>query len=574
MQKIGIMDNNSKLKNISAFIARVLGAPFTKWSSLALLLFLISWVPVIFYKEASSVFLFNKLKGDCVWIYYTVLLTAVIGEISCKWGRIAGRFMVGVWSLAMTIIMMLYYFVGEVDLCIFVGVAQGTNLHEVSGFFHQYFTAEIWAKFLPAWMASMVLVIALYSVLNPLAGRMAEGGRVWHTVSTLLGIGVILANIHFIRKDNLLAGEVTAQNVFKYVAEMLFPSKPISPESVEVVVSDATLAPQELVIIIGESLTKTHMSLYGYAYPTTPMLEELQRDSSLIVFRNVESPDVHTVDSFNQFMVLGDEVAGKRYEFKHRPVWIDVLRNGGYETIWISNQAKYGAFDNIPAQYASFSDTVIWSSPGNSAWYSQSEVHFDEQVLKDYRRWVKSKSENNGDKHKRLTIFHLNGSHPVYAGQYPPERSKFRRSDYGGLPAHQRQTVADYDNSVSYNDSVVVQIMREFSGKDAMVIYFSDHGQDLYDTRTDYAGHSILRDEASFAAGSRIPMVIYVSESYQRRHPEMVKKLRDVAGKQFNVRDISPTLMDISGIKLKNPDNNFMRRSLLRPHSPKNVEKK
>lgn len=45
-----------------------------------------------------------------------------------------------------------------------------------------------------------------------------------------------------------------------------------------------------IVIIIGESFSKHHSSLYGYPLPTNPRLEERLRRGELFVFRDVVSP--------------------------------------------------------------------------------------------------------------------------------------------------------------------------------------------------------------------------------------------------------------------------------------------
>jgi len=64
-------------------------------------------------------------------------------------------------------------------------------------------------------------------------------------------------------------------------------------------------APQTLVVVIGESLARNHMSLYGYARNTNPMLSA--RKSSLKINRDVISPQVHTIPVMRSILTLADD---------------------------------------------------------------------------------------------------------------------------------------------------------------------------------------------------------------------------------------------------------------------------
>ena len=58
---------------------------------------------------------------------------------------------------------------------------------------------------------------------------------------------------------------------------------------------DSTKVPDNICIIIGESFSKGHSSLYGYEKDTNPKLRELEKDSSLVVYKHVTSPGTHTI---------------------------------------------------------------------------------------------------------------------------------------------------------------------------------------------------------------------------------------------------------------------------------------
>lgn len=69
-------------------------------------------------------------------------------------------------------------------------------------------------------------------------------------------------------------------------------------------VYDESTLPEKVIVIIGESFTKTHSSLYGYPICTNPKLGALQKDSTLFVFDDVCSPATFTVPAFKYILIL------------------------------------------------------------------------------------------------------------------------------------------------------------------------------------------------------------------------------------------------------------------------------
>ena len=63
-------------------------------------------------------------------------------------------------------------------------------------------------------------------------------------------------------------------------------------------------APQTLVVVIGESHTRHHMSLYGYGRDTNPLLSA--QKSRLNVYRDVVSPQVHTIPVLRAALTFAD----------------------------------------------------------------------------------------------------------------------------------------------------------------------------------------------------------------------------------------------------------------------------
>ena len=55
------------------------------------------------------------------------------------------------------------------------------------------------------------------------------------------------------------------------------------------------------------------------------------------------------------------------------------------------------------------------------------------------------------------------------------------RRNVPDLDGKQRNVLADYDNAILYNDSIVDAIISRFEDKEAIIIYMPDHGEECYE---------------------------------------------------------------------------------------------
>ncbi len=81
--------------------------------------------------------------------------------------------------------------------------------------------------------------------------------------------------------------------------------------------------------------------------------------------------------------------------------------------------------------------------------------------------------------------------------------------------------IDEYDNSVAYNDFVInsiIDTLAQHQGEKSVMIYFSDHGEELYDKR-DFAGHAYEKISPYMC---QIPFMIWVSPEYKEHNPDII----------------------------------------------------
>ncbi len=95
---------------------------------------------------------------------------------------------------------------------------------------------------------------------------------------------------------------------------------------------------------------------------------------------------------------------------------------------------------------------------------------------------------------------------------------------------------------------MVARIINYYREREAVVIYFPDHGEEVYDYRD-----SALRKKP--AEGNteqyvdhvfRIPFFVWMSNSYRSRHPETAAAIINATERPGILSDISHTLLNIA----------------------------
>ena len=292
--------------------------------------------------------------------------------------------------------------------------------------------------------------------------------------------------------------------------------------------------PKHIVVIIGESFSKSHSSLYGYKRDTNPELSRLASSGQLLVFSNCEAPAPFTHMAFKTIFSFWD--GDENDNWYDHDTFFDVFCQK-YATRWISNQQDHGIHENAQVAYANLSDTVWFSCQ-----HKGTGMRYDEVLLPVARSFAENDSTPS------ITIINLMGQHEAFTRRYPTETwNYFKPSDYTEFKEHQRVDMAQYDNATRYNDHVVASLFDIYKDKEALVFYFPDHGLDLFETDPNYCGHVREPEPRSWEVCCKIPFVIFVTDKYREVHPSQVEKLEQSVQQPFNTGDLIYTLMKITG---------------------------
>ncbi len=306
-----------------------------------------------------------------------------------------------------------------------------------------------------------------------------------------------------------------------------------------------------MVVVIGESYIKRHSSLYGYNKPTNPSLEKFQKAGQLFVFNDVITPRHGTSEAFKLFLSMARIQDTIRW--CDTPLFPALFKKAGYHVSFYSNQfVKESEKDREFVTGAGF-----FYHPGIEPYIIDERNHsffeYDGEMVKAF---VADHRQSEAHPYN-LAIFHLLGQHVAYKDRCPESMARFSAKDYTDrkeLTADQKREVSEYDNATLYNDHVVASIIGLYKNQEAIVIYFSDHGEECNDFRP-HVGRSGDWDIIEKSLGIEclrcqhdIPFVIYASPLYQQKHPEIIEAIRGATERPFETDDLPHLLLHIAGI--------------------------
>jgi heptose-I-phosphate ethanolaminephosphotransferase len=306
--------------------------------------------------------------------------------------------------------------------------------------------------------------------------------------------------------------------------------------------------PSLVVVVIGESTTRRHMGIYGYHRPTTPSLESMK--DRLVVFTQGTAPVASTLPGvIGALCSQGFDPASLQCE---GPTLIEIAQAAGYQTSWISNQAPSGFGDNFIVELGRTTDaTYFVNQDVSSAGEADNSSSLDEKVLDPLNQVIEA-SKKSGE--KQMIFVHLMGTHFIYEKRYPKAERRFVDADDITLPsvvrdAKARSIINHYDNAVAYQDKVLGSIMERMNNaaEDSLFVYFSDHGQEVYNT-DNFAGHS---EDRVTPAMREVPIIIGYSQTYAEQESEELQFLRQKASQPFSTFQLTPTVAGLLGLEGK-----------------------
>lgn len=298
-----------------------------------------------------------------------------------------------------------------------------------------------------------------------------------------------------------------------------------------------------IVLIIGESFIKAHSSLYGYQLQTNPNLTREKDNNRLYLFNDVLTTANKTSVVMRDILCCSNSSEGENwFDFPFFPA---IFKKAGYNVSIMDNQKIEKAVTNYDFTLNSF---LFHPKIQQLSYNYVNDKTFDlDEDLVNYNTNL-----TNGSPHN-LIIYHLMGQHHNVENRYPKDFYKFnadsikRNESY--LTDNKKEYIAHYDNATLYNDHVVNSIINLYKDSKTIVLYFSDHGEEVYDYRDSYMRDSDPLTPQKIKYQYEVPFMIWLSDKYKINFPDIVNEIERAVNRPFITGNISNLLVYLAGIQ-------------------------
>ena len=285
-----------------------------------------------------------------------------------------------------------------------------------------------------------------------------------------------------------------------------------------------------IVFVIGESYIKSHAHFYGDNLNTTPVLSKEKERGNLYVFNDAVSPFNYTSTALRN--MLSCNSIGHSEKWYNYPYFPLLFKRAGYDVYFWDNQHEWGV-----GEVCVFSlNQYLHDENLSKETYTKTNAisfEFDGQLVEDFKNKVVMSRPNN------LIMFHLLGQHFKADMRFPHTKEfihfttdSIKRNETW-LNKEKLQLIADYENATYYNDFVLGQILNVFRDKNAVLIYVSDHGEEVYDYR-DHLGRTYGKiDKLQLTYQYDIPFVIWCSDKFKQKYHDVVTAINESTNKPF-----------------------------------------
>lgn len=254
---------------------------------------------------------------------------------------------------------------------------------------------------------------------------------------------------------------------------------------------------QDYVLVIGESVLRDYMQVYGFPLKNTPFAQR----ANGIILEGFTAAAPNTISALTRALMQREN-----NELVYQNNIISLAKKAGFQTIWISNQGFAGGHDSAVSKIASLSDEKVFTKTYDSTSLNYNDI----ELIPIFKRLFKEKSEK-----PRLFVLHLMGSHSTFSERL---RNSIHYNYINRSMSAYVQTLEETDELLSE----VYQILKDNSQSFSM-LYFADHGLMSQDRNNSLFATLTHGSTAPKKSVYRVPFMMFSSDDTENKYIKVEK---------------------------------------------------
>lgn len=291
--------------------------------------------------------------------------------------------------------------------------------------------------------------------------------------------------------------------------------------------------PETYVLVIGESVARSHMGLYGYFRDTTPRLSAMR--DQLALYSDVAASEFCTYLSLRKMLTFANhEDMSPLYDTN----LMHIMKAAGFHTYWITNQKSHGSGDIWPKYFSDAADDRFYLNTGEFS------DPLDEVLLPPFREVLAKGGQ------KKFIVVHMMGSHLHASNRYSPAFRQYTslndpRAYFARRTPATKAYINHYDNSIRYTDWILSTLISGLSGApgEKALLFLSDHSDQLGE-QDDFVGRSYRVNHFQFD----IPFFVWASPEYKASRPELYARMQRYKGRAYQADDLIHSFLELADV--------------------------
>ena len=291
------------------------------------------------------------------------------------------------------------------------------------------------------------------------------------------------------------------------------------------------------ILVIGEAARSDNFALNGYPRPTTPRLSQRR---NIVSYPYIYSQAGTTEQSVPHMI---SRIPATRHESVHTEKTLpEAFQEAGYEAAWLTNKSRAlyleRVLDVMDRRFETGKDMSVTQN-------------YDELLLEPLREVLSDGIS------KQFIVLHTMGSHWKYDTRYTSGFEQFTPSigeDFRLTMINtdnRERLVNAYDNTILYTDYFLDSVctIAEQLHVPALIMYMSDHGENLYD---DERGLILHGNYSASRWLFHVPLIVWYSDEYEALYPEKIRQLHAHRESHDNSSVIFHSMTDAAGLQYIN----------------------
>ncbi|WP_416414820.1 phosphoethanolamine transferase [Pantoea sp. App145] len=242
---------------------------------------------------------------------------------------------------------------------------------------------------------------------------------------------------------------------------------------------------KNVIVIIGESVARDYLSVYGYQHNTTPWLNTAPG----LFFTDYISTAPNTYLSLPRTLALSDGV-----KTQENNSIVALANSAGFNTFWVSNQGFLATFDTPATLIGSRANHQVFFKKGD---YEENDT--DDMALLEHLHSIVNENHSSDN----AVFLHMIGSHPDTCSRlngFPVNLHISQQESFNCYLA----TLQKLDTFIQRAHDILAR-----SGEPYALVYFSDHGMTVDDSERPVRHGNDARQNYN------IPFFILTSDNHQ-----------------------------------------------------------